>query len=276
MKVPQHVVDIFSQIPEDIYAGGVIVFAECQYQGMVFRIQTSRSGNGVYIKKLKGQPGWKYHDGSLKDTIKDITAKQDKKLSKEASDHEKNEELANSFARFLCHLGGVKRIEMHIDGKVYTWMIGNTLVEMHCNANRFVLNGKGKKTSAIKPAIAIDRLLNFEPSAVMNKMTEAEAELRGEEAYKRMKKCIKRRDERKEDAEKIETIFDKIGKPCKLDPKKTRYLKKWRVDYLVITYDFFAHKFNADGEWMLPFQALDKIAKLVPSVAKKVADPDII
>jgi hypothetical protein len=265
MKVPQKVVDIFAQIPEDIFNDNVVVFVDCRHRGMNFRIQTG--GNSTYIKRPPLR-GWKRYAGALKDIVRKITGKQDEKLGRELDDQEKNEELAESFARFLDCFDDKGRG----DPRHRRWTIGRTHVEMYTKNNKFVVHGKNKKTSEIRPAIAIDRLLNCEPGTIIKMM--ATDELDGdEEAYKRMLKCIKRRDEREEDAQKIELILDKLARQ---EPSYDRHLKRWRVAHVVVDYDTYAHKFKVKGEWMLPFQALDKVATLVPKVAKQVADPNIL
>lgn len=266
MKVPQEVTDIFAQIPEEAYNNGVVVFVDCRHRGMNFRLQTSKN-NSTYVK-IPPRRGWVRHGGSLKEIINKIVGKRDEKLGREVDDQQKNEDLAESFARFLSCFDDKGRG----NDRMKKWTIGRTFVEMLLKNNKFVLHGKNKRTSEVRPAIAIDRLLNLEPGVIIPKMATDELDCE-EEAYKRMFKCIKRRDEREEDADKIETILAKVGRP---EPSHENHLKKWRVGHLMVDYDFYAHKFKVKGEWMLPFQALDKIASLVPRVAKQVADPDIL
>jgi hypothetical protein len=117
--------------------------------------------------------------------------------------------------------------------------------------------------------MAVDKIVNFQIDKFTHQLVESIS-------HKKLRitvlRCLKRRGERKEAAFEVAQALDNIAGGHRKD---YHYSKTWTINHKTVVYDEATHKFRLKGEWMLPLQTLDKLGSMVPSVAKKLANPEI-
>jgi hypothetical protein len=251
------------------------VRAECIIGKAKFTIYVS-SDKGFYFK-AKGKK-WRFVSG-LNNIHKEVAALQDKnsvKRGKALDEGERNKLLLSKLIDAIEPLSTVikpdhtyevgKDMHLFIDKDTNKVKVHYKVMVQYKEWNSLP---RYRKTSHLRPAIAIDRMANFDPAlAVLIKENDA-----GGVVAKRISKALKRRGERAEAAEGVLKAIQAVGYAA-ASPECQEYLVVWKVGDTLISYDAAFHKFLIYGEWRLPMAALEKLAEVEPSVAETLADPE--
>ena len=250
------------------------VRAECITGKTKFAIYVS-SDKGFYFK-AKGKK-WRFVNGlNISKEVIAIQAKEDTKRGKTLDESERNRVLLSKLLDAIEPLSTTIKpdhtyevgtdMHLYIDKNTNKVKVQHKVIVQYGGWNSLP---RYRKTSHLRPAIAIDRMANFDPAlAVLIKENDA-----GGVVAKRISKALKRREERAEAAEGVLKAIQAVGHAAE-SPKNQEYLDTWLVGPASISYDAAFHKFLLEGEWRLPMAALEKLAELVPSVAETLANPE--
>lgn len=251
----------------------------CEYKGATFHIQI-QSDDRFYFKsdtKKSRSRTWQFHStyqGLLKH-IKAVLKEIDEKDSEVQKDRESNGEYAVSLSALLTKIADTSAR----NGGCTEFAIGATKILLTEN-NRFIIShtspNRRVKTAPIKPATAVDRLVNLEP--LKFDLTEISGMTNDRKLIKAIARSLRRRKERLEAAAVTEHLLTALARKAQPHPRGRRwFIGEGRSlgDEAVVIHDGNG-KFLLNGEWILPFQMLDKLGKIAPKIAHKLADPDIM
>ena len=261
---------LMASVPEDVETS-LVVRMECDYHGYKFTVQSQPTG--YYVRD---KTGWRFFkaNADLRKKIKAITILRDSELAKAANDRKTNQKKSEDIRQLLT--SAAKEVRGNV------WIFDKTMVTLEESTFRFIIHhsppgdnaaGCATTTSPLKPMNALNRLVNYEPEWF--KLHHEEID----DSYIRraVGRCLKSREERKEGIREIIAIFNKIGK--KQRPAYRSSGRKVPIGWTIgkhcipVAIDPYMFKVLVDGEWMVPFQALDKIGSKDPSIAKKLANP---
>ena len=147
------------------------------------------------------------------------------------------------------------------------FIVAHTTIKRDKKTNRWQAHmDRNHKTTHVRPLTLIDRLVSFEADECAKMV----ATSRGA-AAKKMAHYLKKRKERIADVETVRSILNAVQTERQTYKKGTHF---WAFGRTSVYLDTYRCKMLLFGEWMLPMKGLLKLAENIPSIAKKLADPN--